>query len=443
MVATTLRPGSTKRWVFLDVPEGVDIPSGRFDRDGKPILIKRFAASTGETDLGRAKAVAAKIEADWRRQIQDARDGITRRQEDHERAAMELYERLRQAKTADERAAIVREIDLEHGVLAMNTDRDFSSDGSGPHPAADQFRGLATGELVPVERNVEAYLKSKAGSREAKTLDQARAIIKRFAGEFEYTRDVTRRGVQEYVNGLAVDNASQQTIRRLVSQLRTYWRYLQSLEIVADGLTPFDGLQRQDGGKAERARKRQAFTPKDVSRLIAEARRSREDEQLADAVTILAHTGMRLDELASMKLEQVRQGCFHIKEDSDGKTEAATRIVPVHSAIVGLVKRLCRASKDGYLISGLSSKNKYKKRGISLSDKFGRLKKAMGFDKRYVLHSIRHTVTTLLIQAGVDQVVRYEILGHEHERLEERVYGHGVSLKQKRAAIEKLKYPRS
>jgi integrase len=431
MLKLATRPGTAKKWVFLDVPE----------KARKIIGKSRFAASTGEAELGPAKAAAARLEADWRQQIQDALDGVTRQQEDHERAALELYERLRRAKTADERAAIAREIDLGHGVLAMNVDGDFTNTGDEPHPIADQFRGLATGELVPVKRNIEAYIKGKAGSREAKTLDQARGIIERFAAKFEYTRDVSRRGVQEYVNELAADGASPQTIRRLLSQLRTYWRYLQSLEIVADGATPFDNLQRQDGGKAERAKKRQPFTPKEVSRLTAEAR-SRDDGQLADAVTVLAYTGMRLDELASMRADQVRQGCFHIKEDSDGKTEAATRIVPVHIKLAGLVKRLCKASKDGYLISGLPAGNKYKKRGISLGDKFSRLKKDMGFDKRYVLHSLRHTVTTLLIQAGVDQVVRHEILGHEHERLEERVYGHGVSLKQKRAAIQKLKYPR-
>jgi integrase len=52
---------------------------------------------------------------------------------------------------------------------------------------------------------------------------------------------------------------------------------------------------------------------------------------------------------------------------------------------------------------------------------------ATGFRQRYILHSIRHTVTSELICAGVDHVVRHEILGHEHERLEERVYGQGVA----------------
>jgi hypothetical protein len=33
----------------------------------------------------------------------------------------------------------------------------------------------------------------------------------------------------------------------------------------------------------------------------------------------------------------------------------------------------------------------------------------------------------LLIRAGVDQVVRHQILGHEHERLEERVYAQDVT----------------
>jgi|SRR5579883_572368 len=429
MAKTYTRPGSTKRWIALDVPEGLQAIIGT----------RRFAQSTGESDLNRAKAVAARLEAGWRQQIQDARDGKLRLQQDHERAALALYDRLRAARTPEERAAIAAEIDTRHGEM-LGT--DLVGPGA-PPPASDQFKGLATGVLVPVLQHLEAYLKSKAGDVERKSLDQARSIVERFAKRFEYVRDVTRRGVQEYVNELAANGSSPQTIRRLKSQLRTYWKYLQAIEVAPDGETPFDGLQRQNSdGKAARARRRQAFTPKEIAGLIVEARHAGH-EQLADAITIFAYTGMRLDELASMKTTQVRAGAFHVKEGGDGKTEAATRIVPIHSAIASLVKRLCKASTDGYLLSGLSDKNKYKKRGLSITDAFGRLKRNLGYDKRYVLHSIRHTVTTLLIQAGIDQVVRYEILGHEHEDLEERVYGHGVTMKQKRDAIERLKYPRA
>jgi integrase len=247
--------------------------------------------------------------------------------------------------------------------------------------------------------------------------------------------------VQEYLNALAADSTASSTLQRVVSDLRGYWRYLQSLEIAADGPGPFSALSIAAGGKSERGRKREPFTPKEVSKLIAEARKGG-DEQLADAVTIFGYSGLRLDELASMKTEQVRQGCFHIKEESDGKTEAATRIVPIHSKIIGLVKRLCRASKDGYVISGLPKGGKYGKRGISLGERFGRLRTAMGFDGRYVLHSIRHTVTTQLERAGVPENVAADILGHEKPRVTYGNYGHGSSLKQNRAAIEKLKYPR-
>ncbi len=39
------------------------------------------------------------------------------------------------------------------------------------------------------------------------------------------------------------------------------------------------------------------------------------------------------------------------------------------------------------------------------------------------------------------EAVRYEILGPEHEQIEEKFYGHGVTMAQKRAAVETLKYP--
>jgi hypothetical protein len=52
-------------------------------------------------------------------------------------------------------------------------------------------------------------------------------------------------------------------------------------------------------------------------------------------------------------------------------------------------------------------------------------------------------VTTQLQHAGVLESVAADLLGHEKPRVTHGTYGHGSSLKQKREAIEKLKYPKA
>ena len=64
----------------------------------------------------------------------------------------------------------------------------------------------------------------------------------------------------------------------------------------------------------------------------------------------------------------------------------------------------------------------------------------MGFDNRYVFHSIRKTVTTLLEQAGVPEGVAADIVGHEKQTMTYGVYSGGSSLAQKVNAIKLLDY---
>ena len=57
-----------------------------------------------------------------------------------------------------------------------------------------------------------------------------------------------------------------------------------------------------------------------------------------------AHTGARIEELCSLKLEQVMDDRFKIE---DAKTEAGWRIIPIHDDIKQLVARLKDESTDG------------------------------------------------------------------------------------------------
>jgi len=76
-----------------------------------------------------------------------------------------------------------------------------------------------------------------------------------------------------------------------------------------------------------------------------------------------------------------------------------------------------------------------------IRNRFGTLKRRLGFGSRYVFHSIRKTVTTLLQQADVTEAVAAGILGHDIPTMTYGLYAEGASSKQKAEAIERIDYP--
>ena len=75
---------------------------------------------------------------------------------------------------------------------------------------------------------------------------------------------------------------------------------------------------------------------------------------LAELILLGIYTGCRMNELCSLKLDDVGPDYFQIQT---GKTEASTRRLPIHSDIKQLVERLVQNSTDGHLQSGLSCSN--------------------------------------------------------------------------------------
>ena len=113
--------------------------------------------------------------------------------------------------------------------------------------------------------------------------------------------------------------------------------------------------------------------------------------------------------------------------------------VPIHDELKKLIEDLKNSSQDGYLLSGLSE-DKDGKRSGAIGKRFGRLKNQLGFERRYVFHSFRKTVVTLLEQAGISENLAAYILGHQKPRITYGSYIGGSSLEQKLKAINTINY---
>ncbi len=127
-----------------------------------------------------------------------------------------------------------------------------------------------------------------------------------------------------------------ETANAMLSGLRTYWTWL-----VTNGhcaVNPWAGLSLKRKRKAADKRKR-AFLDNEIVTLL----NSGPDDILRDAMVIAALSGMRRGELAELRVADCQHGEFRIRE---GKTAAAERVIPVHSALAPVIERLAKGKRE-------------------------------------------------------------------------------------------------
>jgi integrase len=342
---------------------------------------------------------------------------------------------LRNASSDADRANIMQQVS-DHadalGALAV----PLGSLPSGATEARDFYSG-ATG--TPFGDRLDEWL---AGSRvTAKTKDMQKADVLRFVKEFPTVAAVDKPGVKRWVGTLMADGLSPKTVQRILSALRGYWRHLQASGAAPDAFEPFTGLDvARTGGRVTRDDKRRAFTAADVVALLAKAR-ERSDDELADVIDLGRWTGARIEELCILRVENVKLGAVvpHFVITA-GKTDAALRTVPIHSALMPTLARLIGKRTTGWVLAKLTE-NKYGDRSNAIGKRFGRLRTDAGYGPQLVYHSVRKCVATLFKDASVPEATAADILGHDITTMSYGVYAGDVSLATKAEAIAKLHYP--
>ena len=148
--------------------------------------------------------------------------------------------------------------------------------------------------------------------------------------------------------------------------------------------------------------------------------------------TISLYTGMRLDEIASLRLRDVRSDdeiWFFDLSSYRLKTDNASRLIPIHSSLIerGLLDFVTSQSNQQqlYLFPELQVYHASSKRdgiGTPVGKWFNRtLLSAIGIDKQYEkshgllvdFHCCRHTVASRFKFHGVPAYLAKQILGHE------------------------------
>lgn len=404
----------------------------------RPIVGKpRFVKSLETDSLTEAQRRVGPIVAGWLGQLERARKS-TGAQGD----AAFFRRALREAVSMEQRAEIMERIDARADEIgAINVEHVGQSPSS--DPVARQFYDEATGAAERTLEHLDAWLAS--ANFVSKTTAMHRSDAARFAVTFPLLRDVDKTGIRKWVAALQTGDGikvglAPKSVQRIVSGLRSYWRYMQSAEVLAGDNRPFDNLDLGHHAKRNKngAVLRQPFQPADVPRLVQGAL-ARGDGELADLIRLGMWTGCRIEELCGLKIMDVDLAGSSFRVVA-AKSDAGVREVPIHAELQPVMTRLIGKRSTGYVLEGLTL-SKHGDRSNALGKRFGKLRTVMGFGPAFVFHSIRRTVVTLLENAGVSENVTADLVGHEKPRITYGLYSGGATLQVKRAALALLSYP--
>ena len=203
-----------------------------------------------------------------------------------------------------------------------------------------------------------------------------------------------------------------------------------------DLTNPFKDVRLSNGGGRKNGSnsKRIPWTANQVTDLI-KACRAKGDVELLYITLLAAHTGARVEELATLLVSSIHlNASIPYFKITKSKTNAGLRNVPVHPYIYPLLEHMVNQSTNEFLFSNLKM-TVHQERSSAISKRFGRLKTTLGYGANQVFHSFRHTATTMLEQAGVRENIVMDIVGHEKPNLTFGHYSEGTSMEQRYEAI--------
>jgi integrase len=282
-----------------------------------------------------------------------------------------------------------------------------------------------------------------------KTKFEGRTALKRLMA-FDATlslQTLTRPVASRYCDQGLAFTSSHATKNKQLTLLSGYWKWL-----VAKGYTT-DNPWRGQSFKAPKAqgaikppKQERPFTADELQRLLAGPASVR----LADAMRIGALSGMRIEEVCSLRVADCQNGVFNIRA---AKTAAGVRQVPIHPDLVRIVARRCQGKQpDEFLIHELGPERAdtaLRARSDPLGKEFGRYRKTVKVDdmvpgQRRALtnfHSFRRWFVTAAEQAGQPPWVIETVVGHKRTGMSLGTYSKGPSLEQLRACVEAVQLP--
>lgn len=227
---------------------------------------------------------------------------------------------------------------------------------------------------------------------------------------------------QRIIDGMRKSGLSYSSVKKVRSLISLMENYARKIEAGEKNYAALLSL-----GRNHPAHPHKPFSRQKINRLWNVL-----DSPGVDTVLILLYTGMRVGEMLALLKSDINQRQQLIRI-TRSKTEAGIRTIPIHHRIQPLI--IARMQSPGmYLITDQAG-NPYSYSRYCIAWRAVMLIiNATG----HTTHDCRHTVTTLLDNAGANETAKRRILGHAGGDVTERVYTH-KGIRQLRKCIELLK----
>jgi integrase len=247
----------------------------------------------------------------------------------------------------------------------------------------------------------------------------------------ERTWDEVQREFGGQASGL-----SAATLNRHVGALQELWRWAFD-HGRCEGNNPFERMREN----IKRGRNSHGYLPWEPAQLTALFHPAPPRSALAEVMLVALFTGLRLNEIASLRHRQIKtaEGVTFL-DIEDAKSPAGIRQVPLHPRLSWLAKR--EGEPDDRLWPEFRPEGPGEKPGGDAGRRFSKFKLARGFrDRRLAFHSFRKNVTQIFERAGVAENEAAQILGHERGFTYGRYSPHGITLARKAEVVGLIDYP--
>lgn len=302
--------------------------------------------------------------------------------------------------------------------------------------AAREYGAIASGAAVALSAHVDEFRKELGKGVSSSTLRLRMADLATFVDKFKFIEAVNQKSFNAWIIELRECGKTDKTIKRIFQAVKPYLEFLTEKGVfnveISYKLPRF-------GSVVPKKIEREKFDDEEIKLLLD---KSEDKKSVHDLILFGIYTGLRINEICLLRKKDVISidgiACLDVKGT---KTDAAERLVPIHSMLLPKVQELAAGTKD-YLFQGLNM-NKLGNRSQAIQKLFSRHKIDQGFGDEKVFHSFRHGFNTKLLQAGIPEIVVAQLLGHEHKHLSEGTrtyYRGGAGVAVLKDAVEQVSY---
>lgn len=401
-------------YVTVDVPRPYQAVLGR----------KRLLRSLKTRDLKTAQNLRWGVVAAIKEEVQRSVEAATGQPDASLAAwALEVREELRlvPAKAHDTREMLEE---------ALSARVDEIASRLGPDTAM-QVHQIATGKADPITLHLDRYLDNSGLT--ARTKADVRTAIAEFENWLTQThRPATVQPVDSRAAGEFRDlflipvKKHTRTVNKKLSLLSGYWKWLIKNGVLdRDATSPWVGKslpkpkhwqQAEDAKQGPRP-----FTENEIKALLS----GDAGPDLADLMRIAALSGMRLEEIGQLRVNDCIDGVFNIRR---AKTKAGIRKVPIHPDLADIITRRTTDAETGddkdpeaFIFPDFPESGWDNSRTMAISKRFATYRRSVGVDEvspgerrsRVDFHSFRRWFAHECEVAGQSESVVARVMGHK------------------------------